>query len=98
MKVHYNVSILSEAEIDLDTYETRQSGLGDRFFDSVNKSLLAISKSPMTYQEIYKGIRRCVIQKFPYGVYYKVLPDVAEIQVLGIVHFKRNPKVVKKRL
>lgn len=53
MKIGYNVAILSEAEIDLDTayvwYETRQIGLGDRFFDSVNESILSIAKSPLIY-------------------------------------------------
>lgn len=102
MKVQYNVSILSEAEVDLDSayiwYETRQIGLGDKFFDSVNKSVLSISKSPLIYEEIYKGVRRCVIEKFPYGVYYQVLPDITEIRIVGVVHFKRSPRIVKKRL
>jgi plasmid stabilization system protein ParE len=98
----YGLSILSEAEIDIDKafiwYETKQSGLGDRFFESLNESILYLHRNPLIYQEIYKGARRCVIKKFPYGIYYKIIPDNNEIQILGIVHFSRDPETVLKRL
>ncbi|MBS1617991.1 MAG: type II toxin-antitoxin system RelE/ParE family toxin [Bacteroidetes bacterium] len=102
MKVAYNVSILSEAEVDLDSafiwYETQQIGLGDKFIESVDQSIESISKTPKIYQEVYKGYRRCVIRKFPYGIYYQVLPDIAEIRIVGIIHFKREPAEIKKRI
>ncbi len=91
----FSIPVSSEAEIDIDTayiwYEIRQTSLGDMFYDSVNESVQFILKNPFSYEEIYKGIRRCVIKRFPYGIYYKILPDNSEIQILGVVHFKRNP-------
>lgn len=102
MKVEYHVSILSEAEIDLDTafvwYETQQIGLGDKFIESVDQSIESISKTPKIYQEVYEGYRRCVIKKFPYGIYYQLLADIAEIRVVGVVHFKRDPDDIQKRM
>ncbi|MBS1685376.1 MAG: type II toxin-antitoxin system RelE/ParE family toxin [Bacteroidetes bacterium] len=102
MKLQYSVSILSEAEIDLDTayiwYEARQIGLGDKFYESVNQSVQSIAKTPKIYQEVYKGYRRCVISKFPYGIYYQILPDIAEIRIVGIIHFKRDPEEMKRRM
>jgi toxin ParE1/3/4 len=98
----YNVSVLSEAEIDIDTdyvwYERRQIGLGDKFYDSVKESVRSIGQNPFLYEEIYRGTRRCVIKKFPYGVYYKIIPDNNEIQILGVIHFKRDPGIIMERL
>lgn len=48
--------------------------------------------------EIYKGIRRFVIKKFPYGVYYKVNVENKEIQIIGVIHFKRSSKILRKRI
>lgn len=72
--MNYSVSILSEAEEDIDNayiwYELRLIELGHKFYNSVEKSVLYISKNPFACEEIYKGIRRFVIKKFPYGIYY----------------------------
>lgn len=98
----YSVSILSEAENDIDNayiwYELRQIDLGTRFYKSVEESIQFISNNPNSCEEIYKGIRRFVIKKFPYGIYYKVIFDTLEIQIIGVIHFKRSSKSIRKRI
>jgi toxin ParE1/3/4 len=98
----YNVSILSEAVDDIDDayiwYELRQIDLGNKFYKSLDESIHYISYNPYSCEEIYKEIRRYVIKKFPYGIYYKVIFDVKEIQIIGVIHFKRSSRLVRKRL
>jgi len=98
----YNILILSEAEHDLDDafiwYELNQIGLGKRFYESVDKSVHFLSESPLTFAEIYKGLRRSIIKKFPYGIYYKVLMETKEIQIVGVIHFGRDLKILRKRV
>ena len=98
----YNVLILSEAELDIDNafiwYELNQIGFGNRFYKSVDRSVHFISERPFSCSEIYKGIRRFVIKKFPYGVYYKVNVENKEIQIIGVIHFKRSSKILRKRI
>lgn len=98
----YTVSILSEAEYDIDKayiwYELRQLGLGDKFFNSVNKSIHIIVNNPLGSEKIYRGIRRFVIKRFPFGVYYRVNSDINEIQIVGVIHFMRNQRTIKKRI
>jgi len=92
--MNYNVLILSEAELDIDEafvwYELNQIGLGKRFYESVDKSVRFISERPLSCAEIYKGLRRYVIKKFPYGVYFRVNLDKKEIQIVGVIHFRRS--------
>lgn len=66
----YKVSILSEAELDIDNayiwYEMKQIGLGDSFFKTLNDAVILVSNNPIGYKEIYKNVRMFVIKKFPY--------------------------------
>lgn len=100
--MNFNVLILSEAEIDIDEafiwYELNQIGLGKRFYESVNKSVHFISERPLSCEEIYKGLRRFVIKKFPYGIYYKVNLENKEIQIVGVIHFRRSSKILRQRI
>jgi len=100
--MNYNVLILSEAELDIDEafvwYELNQIGLGKRFYESVDKSVRFISESPLSCVEIYKGLRRFVIKKFPYGIYYSVNMEKKEIQIVGVIHFRRSSKILRKRI
>lgn len=98
----YNVSILSEAEVDIDNayiwYELRQINLGNKFYKKVEESVQFISNNPYSCSDIYKGIRRYIIKKFPYGIYYKANFESKEIQIIGVIHFKRSSHIIKKRL
>ena len=98
----YSISILSEAQIDIDTtvawYELKQQGLGYLYFTVIDKSIQLIARHPFASQEIYKGLRRLVIKKFPYGIYYKIVPNKLEIQIIAIIHFRRNTKIIRRRL
>jgi toxin ParE1/3/4 len=100
--MNYTVSILSEAELDIDNafiwYEIAQIGLGNDFFETVNKSVLFISNNPFSCTEIYNDIRRFVIKKFPYGIYYKVKSEEKEIQIIGVIHFKRSKRIMRTRI
>jgi toxin ParE1/3/4 len=98
----YNVLILAEAEHDLDDafiwYEMNQIGLGKRFFQSVDESVQFLSEDPFMFAEIYNGLRRSLIKKFPYGIYYKVILESKEIQIVGVLHFGRDLKILRRRV
>ena len=100
--MNYHVLILSEAELDIDNafiwYELDQIGLGKKFYESVDKSVHFIQNRPFSCAEIFKNVRRFIIKKFPYGIYYKVNIENREIQIIGIIHFKRNLKILRKRI
>jgi len=98
----YIVLILTEAEHYIDEAfiwdELNQIGLGKRFYESVDKSVHFISERPLCCAEIYKGLRRFVIKKFPFGIYYRVNLENREIHIAGVIHFRRNSKILRKRI
>ncbi len=95
----YHLLIRPEAESDLAAayrwYENKDAGLGEEFLRAVEASLLGIQKNPQTHQKIYKEIRRALTKRFPYGIFYLIDSDT--VSVIGVLHARRNPAVIKAR-
>jgi toxin ParE1/3/4 len=95
----YRLLIRPEAEFDLAAayqwYEDKDVGLGEEFLRTVEVSLLGIQKDPQAHQKIYKEIRRALTRRFPYGIFYLIDNDT--VSVLGVLHARRDPAVIKAR-
>jgi toxin ParE1/3/4 len=95
-----NIKILSDAEHEfiqtIEYYNEQCSGLGYDFATEVTKTLERISSYPKAWPQISPRTRRCLTNKFPFGVIYQIRIDC--ILVIAIMHLKRNPVHWKKRL
>ena len=54
-----------------------------------------ISRSPHLYPIVHKTIRRALVRRFPYGIFY--LQHENGIVVLAVLHEKRRPEEWLKR-
>ena len=86
---------LKLAQLELDDafgyYESQLEGLGYRFQSEIAKSLSRIISYPNSYQKIGKYSRRCLVQKFPYGVVYQFSKETNTLLVVAIAHLHRKP-------
>src|SRR5271155_1810978 len=81
---------------DSSLYYSKQApGLGERFLNEVEKSVLEITRSPHRHPMYFEDVRRCVMSQFPYGIYYR-LQDV-KIRILAVAHCSRHPDYWKHR-
>lgn len=71
-------------------YELQAPGLGDEFIAAMDLQLKRLEQAPLLYAEIVSGVRRTLLPRFPYGLFYAVRGDV--IHVLAVLHDARNPK------
>jgi toxin ParE1/3/4 len=87
------VSVRPKAEAESQEaaqwYEERSSGLGIAFLKIVEQALAEISENPFRFPVIHRDIRRALLKRFPYGVFFRVRPD--QIKVIAIMHLSRNP-------
>lgn len=79
-----------------DWYESRKSGLGDEFIDCVDELLNRVCMIPESYAIVYRDVRRAVIKRFPYAVYYRIISS--RIVVTAIFHSRRDPKSWRLRI
>ncbi|HWV15254.1 MAG TPA: type II toxin-antitoxin system RelE/ParE family toxin [Cellvibrio sp.] len=95
----YSVFIRPEAEVELkdtfDWYEQQREGLSADLVLCIDESIAKISRSPEQYPFVYKNIRRALIRRFPFGIFYLVERDL--IIVLAFFHARRNPADWKSR-
>ena len=70
-------------------YEDRSPGLGGVFRDYVWKAIEFLEEFPQAAPVIDDGIRKFVIQKFPYNIIYSEEKD--HIYILAVAHQKRRP-------
>ena len=77
-------------------YERQRAGLGLEFEREFEKVLRAISESPKRFAPFDDEIRKGRLKRFPYFIYFAELSK--RLEVIAIIHCKRNPAWILKRL
>ena len=95
----YTLSIRKEAEADITEayqyYESCREGIGTEFISCIDEAISRIQNNPKQFRAVQDVIRRALVRKFTYGVYYTINEN--EIIVLAVVHARRNPKHWRSR-
>lgn len=79
-----------------DWYERQAPGLGARFRAEVDFQVQLVTETPLYFPEIIADVRRARLRRFPYGLFFRVLPDA--IYVIACFHSRRNPMVWQSRI
>jgi len=93
--------LLAEPPADLDIeaafqwYEKELPGLGLEFLDELQDTYSRIVEGPLKYQHLRSGVRRALLRRFPYAVYFAVERSV--ILVLAVLHASRDPAEWQRR-
>ncbi len=72
-----------------DYYETAVIGLGKEFLDEISYAIEFMKRFPEACPIVYLKARRMVLDRFPYNLFYSILPD--KIWILSVAHQKRRP-------
>ena len=93
--------LVSEPQADLEIeaafrwYEKEQPGLGVEFLEELGTTYSRIREGPLKYQHLRAGIRRALLRRFPYAVYFAV--EQGKIIVLAVLHASRDPAEWQRR-
>ena len=79
----------------IEYYESCIPGLGVDFSLEVYFSIQNILSYPHAWPILEDDIRRCLTNRFPYGVLYSIEGDI--IYILAVMNLHRNPDYWKKR-
>jgi len=88
-----NWAFLPEAEQELREsarfYEEKASGVGISFIAEIHKAVAFIGQNPYSAKDIGSGIRKKVLNLYPYNILYSI--EAGSILIIAVAHQKRRP-------
>jgi plasmid stabilization system protein ParE len=76
-------------------YREQHADLVPEFRRSLDACLARIARDPAAYPTVFGPIRRALLRRFPYCVFYILEPQ--EVVVIGVFHGRRDPATWQSR-
>jgi plasmid stabilization system protein ParE len=70
-------------------YLAIDSRLAESFISEIEHAVSTIRRNPLTWRIVEGDVRRYLVQRFPFGIYYTVETDF--ITIWAILHLSREP-------
>lgn len=94
------IRLRSSARLDIRDaalwYDTQRAGLGEAFLGEVDVVFGRIVENPLQFPEICVDVRRVILRRFPYGVYF--VPSREHPEVIAVLHLHRDPEAWRRRI
>ena len=90
MKLRYTRRALAELLAAHQWYEEQEPGVGREFLRLFRRLIDSVAEHPAMYPRHRDTIRRAIMRKFPYSVFYCVEDDV--ILVIAVFAMSRDPE------
>jgi plasmid stabilization system protein ParE len=71
-------------------YQRERAGLGWEFDADLQRTFALLVERPEAAPEVHRGLRRALLQRFPYVVYYQSQADA--VLVRAVLHTRRRPR------
>jgi hypothetical protein len=81
---------LADVQEAITYYDSKQAGLGEKFYNAFSKHLEAIAKNPF-YQIRYKDYRALPINKFPYIIFFYLNEKTNTAFIVGVFNTSQSP-------
>ena len=96
MKVEYHPAVEAELREIQRYYEERSPGLGTQFIDEFERQVLAVAAAPERWIVVTADIRRCLMRRFPYIIYFRQV-GAERIRITMVKHQRRHPDFGRER-
>jgi plasmid stabilization system protein ParE len=88
-----------EAEVDAFEaavwYERERPGLGVEYLEAIGAAFQRIEEAPRQFPAVFHDIRRAILHRFPFGVFFTLDDDV--VTVVAVTHLHRHPSAWVRR-
>jgi len=95
----YRIVPSPDAEADVNSaswwYWRIDSDLASRFVAEGRATAARIAQFPYRYPVLYGSVRRALLKRFPYAIYY--LLDCDEVSIIAVLHQRRSDAIWRQR-
>ena len=96
MRLTYHPEAEAEFIEAAQFYEERLPGLGRQFIAAIENAGAMIRRSPERSRIVEADIRRYLVSRFPFAIYYRVTEH--ELRILAVKHHRRHPDYWRQRV
>lgn len=96
MRVVYRLAAALDIGEARAWYEDIQPGVGVRFQQALEALERLIAEHPDAFPAVHGPIRRALLKRFPYALYYQQL-DAETVEVIACLHARRRPDAWRRR-
>lgn len=96
MRYSFHPDAKKEFNEAIEYYNECQQNLGLEFAKEVDSSIQLILKFPNGWSPFSKSTRRCMINRFPYGLIYQQIED--EIYIIAVMQLNKEPTYWHERI
>ena len=90
-----NLKILELASLEIEDgkeyYNLQKDGLGDDFKEDIKAAINNIISFPNLYPKLEYNLRRVLLHRFSYSIFYFIDNEADIIIVLSVAHQRRKP-------
>jgi toxin ParE2 len=95
LKIRFLIPARRELKDAVLYYNAQRPHLGNEFRDEVWDTIQRINKFPEAWHPLSASIRRCQMNRFPYGLIYVASEN--EILIIAVAHLHRAPEYWRSR-
>jgi hypothetical protein len=96
VKFYFHPEANEELDEAVRYYENLRPGLGLEFAEEVYSTIARIARYPDAWPPISTKTRRCLMNRFPYGVIFQVKSDI--LRIIAVTNLHRRPGYWKQRI
>ena len=75
-------------------YEDQRPGLGHEFLDEVDLVFTRVGQTPLQFPEVEPNVRRALLRRFPFAVYFL---EGEVVEIIAVLHMRRDPETWRSR-
>jgi plasmid stabilization system protein ParE len=95
MKIYFHTEAKKELLEAINYYNEFNDLLGSEFVKEFYSAIERIKLFPGAWSKLSKNTRRCLLNRFPYGIIYSVKDE--QIIILAVIQLNKKPTYWKNR-
>jgi len=96
MRYYFHPRADEEFDEAVRYYEDCQAGLGLEFAEEVYAAIGRVAEYPDAWSAMSQNTRRCLVNRFPYGVIFQIKSGM--LRIIAVANLHRRPDYWRDRL
>ena len=96
MKYLFLPEALLEYEESALYYAAIDKHLAGTFVSQIESAIRRMQRNPSAHAVVAENVRRCLVKRFPFGIYFLIEDD--QMLIVAVMHMSRKPNYWKDRV